>query len=547
MLISLLAACDLGTSGMKDPLARVDARYAEIVKDLGVADRDTTRNRTNKTARELKVQAEQAQSAFFADPAIKSAIDAAIDDPNATTSFKGDAYQRRAVISRSWKEQETELETELLSDIESTRGEAATWSNEAGVEIDLVGRWDSVSQDADELTDADRHDLVESWVEHRLAWLDDDLTRLVELRNAVAKREGFDTYWELALYHRGLEPSQVLAFVDEIEALIQPLNNKGQQRIDAKAAGLGIADDFANHWLLRRASGLDFETTEAESWFDADLAEGRVSKALGDLGFEAGGIQIYIGPSRYTRSGAYSFAIKPRDHLAVVVSNDRRWSMWPYLALTHEMGRALWWRNLPDSALTSPVLWEPPSPWFEGFGALFERMVYEPEYAERYIPELPEEQRSELAMSRVYDTIETLTWYAGSTRIEKMLYERPGDWAAISAEAAALDATLRGWSFAHPQDSRGTTWSSFLESGIMLNYPGYVQNFLYEQAVQATLYDALTQAVGAPVANPSVAPWLVDHLVHQVGPARSFDAVLQELTSGAARTAALQSYLEKAQ
>ena len=547
MLLTLLAACDLGTSGMKDPLARVDARYAEIVKDLGVADRDTTRNRTNKIARELKVEAEQAQSAFFADPAITSAIQAAIGDQNATTAFKGDAYQRRAVISRSWAEQETELETELLSEIESTRGEEASWSNEAGEEIDIVGRWPSVSQSADELTTADRQDLMESWVEHRLAWLDDDLTRLVELRNAVAKREGFDTYWELALYHRGLDPEQVLGFVSEIEELVRPLNARGQTRIDAKAESLSIQDAFANHWLLRRAAGLEFETEEAESWFDADLAEGRVAKALGDLGFEVGGIQIYIGPSRYTRSGAYSFAIKPRDHLAVVVSNDRRWSMWPYLALTHEIGRALWWRNLPDSHLASPVLWEPPSPWFEGFGALFERMVYEPEYAERYIPELPEEQRTELAMSRVYDTIETLTWYAGSTRIEKMLYERPGDWKAISAEAAKLDAELRGWSFEHPKDSKGTTWSSFLESGIMLNYPGYVQNFLYEQAVQATLYDALQQAVGSPVANPSVAPWLIENLVHQVGPTKSFDAALQELTAGAPRTAALKSYLEKAE
>jgi len=545
LALTLFIACEEATKD--DPLARIDARYAEITKNLAVADRDTTRNRTNKEARRLKVNHEQERVAFFNDPDVVTAIEAARASSDPAAVAKGEAYWRHAVYVRSWTEPEKALETELLARIEATRNQEASWTSPDGqLELSITGRWDTVSADADALGPVARQDFADAWLENRMTWLDDDLTRLLRLRNEVARREGFDNYWELSLYHRGLDPEAVEDFLDEVETLVTPLNTQAQARVSRAAKAEGLRDTFANAQLLRRRAGLELRDPEADSWFDTDLSEETVSRMLRDLGFDTAGIQVYTGPSRYTRRGAYSFAIQPPDYLAVVISVDHRQNMWNYRAMAHEVGRALWWRNLPPSLLPSPVLWEPAPAYLEGFGQFFERMLFEPGFAENYVPELPEGVRARMREARIHNTVSRLTWYLGSTRVERMLYEQPGAWAAITSKAAAMDKKIRARPWGSPVDSRGYAWSSFLESGIMLNYAGYVQNFLYEYAVEAALFDAATKAVGPPVGNNKVAEWLIGELIHQVGPETTFEERLSALSGGEPPTAALRRYLGSA-
>ena len=280
-----------------------------------------------------------------------------------------------------------------------------------------------------------------------------------------------------------------------------------------------------------------------ESWFDGDLAEERLSRSFADLGMGLEGLQIYSGPSRYTRSGAYSFPIRPPESVAVVYSVDSRWGPWAYQALAHEAGLATWWRALPPEAAASPVAWSPPSAWFEGYGDLFERMLFEPAWLQKYVPEIPPEAQQTLAASRKQASIDTLTWYLGCARMERALYESPGNIAQIARDGAALEKTLRGWSFEPPSSDSGVPATSFLQSGLMWHYPGYVQNFLSAAVTEAILWDALTQAVGDPVANPEVGPWLRDNVVLPVSKGQSFHARLDELSGGAQRSAALRSLL----
>ena len=536
MLLHTIALFACGEAD--DPLRSVDADYLEIASELAVADRDTARNVQSREARARKVDQEQARVAFFRDPQVAAAIDLARKSPDPGLARRGEAYWRQAIFIRSWTEPEKARETELLAAIEESRAGASSWSSEEGQTFELHGRWGSVSGDADALAEADRAELAAAWADSRTGWLGEDLVALVTLRNEVARREGFDSYWELSLTHRGLDPDDVEGFLDEVEALVKPLNAAASGHAAAKAEELGLEYAFHNEPMLRRAAGLTLDDS-GEAWFDAELAEERVLTALGDLGLPVTGLQIYVGPSRYARSGAYSFPIRPPQHAAVVVSSDRRWSDWPYRALLHEVGLATWWRSLPADVVGSPPLWSPATPWFEGYGDLFEHMLYQEAFLAKYVPELPAEQRAVYAASHEQSKLDSLTWYLGCTRAERALYENPGDWKRLSSELAAKERELRGWGFETPS-SGDVAWTSFLQSGLMLNYPGYVQNFLYSAATEATLWEAATKAVGDPVANPSLGPWLVSSVVEPVAGGQPFDQVLKGLSDNASRTAALQ-------
>lgn len=535
----LLLACE----GASDPLARLDTEYIEIRAGLAVADRDTSRNVQSREARARKVEHEQARVAFFSKPKVAAAIDEARASSDPATAWKGEAYWREAVLVRSWTEAEKERETELLAAIEDARHSEVSWSTEDGDSIDLNGRWETISEAADGFTPDERAELAGAWTSHRTSWIGSDLEELVKLRNEVARREGFDTYWELALAHRGLTPAQVEELDRSIAALVKPHNESRDAALADKAAELGLPVDYANAPLLRRRAGQMLDRTETDAWFDSDLAEERVLTALGDVGLSMEGLQLYIGPTRYARSGAYSFPIRPPEHAAVVLSSDTRWSDWPYRGLLHEVGLAVWWRSLPADRAASPVAWQPPTPWFEGFGDFFERMLFDEKFLATYVPDVPEDARASYAASRRDSTIQTLTWYLGCTRAERMMYERPGDWAAISAALAEQERELRGAHFV-PPPSEDLAYTSFLQSGLMLNYPAYVQNFLFSSTTEARLWEAATEAVGHPVANPKLGPWLVD-FVHAVGPDQSFEQRLDEL-SGGERTDALERYLSGA-
>ncbi len=545
-LVLFMACMPTGApGGSSDPLAAYDAEYARIMNRLGVAETDTTRNVLNKEARDRKIGHQQVRVAFFQDTAFGTVLEQAQAHADPWVAARAKAYQRHAVFLRSWTEDEKARETELLAAIDELRSEEASWTSADGeTEIGLRGRWPGVSADADGLDPQLRGELAEAWVDHRLAWIGPELEELLRLRNEVARREGFKSYWELALFHRGLTPGGVDAMASELQALVQPMNAAANARAAQMALEHRLPHDFTHDPKLRRLAGLDLDTSAAEGWFDADLAESRVAQAFKDLGLSIDGVQIYTGPTRYTRPGAYSYPLKPADHAAVVMSVDSRWGLWPYRALTHELGLASWWRMLPEQAAASPVAWQPPTAWFEGYGQLFERMVYMPDYHGTYVPDVPEDHRAALAASVRQDAVDVITWYLGCTQVERRLYEMPGAWQTVAKEAAALEKTLRAHSWDAPVTEEGLAWTSFLGSSLMLNFPAYVQNYLYAYPTEATLWEAAEKAVGAPlIGNEKLGPWLRDQLVVPVSTGTSFEDQLKTLSGGDASTAALARFL----
>lgn len=535
----LFAAC----SPSGDSLSSLDARYATIMVELAAADRETARNVHNQEARDRKAKAEKARVAFFGDPKVEMAIDSARTGPaDALDRVKADAYWRHMITARPWSPDEKAQEMRLLGELEEAASTEASWKSPDGAHtVDLSGTWKDVSRGADELSQELRDELAVAWVSQQANQLGDELQDLVRLRNEVARREGFDNYWELALAGQGISPEEVDAIVTKLTEVVIPVNQANRARLEAAAAEAGLPLTWSNLQMIRRKAGLETGRDEADGYFDADKAEERVRAALKDMGIPTGGWQVYSGPSRYFRQGVYGFPIRPPEEVAIVVSQDRRWSMWQYEAIAHEGGHAVWWQSLSPEAAKSPVLWEPPSPWFEGFAAFFERLVYEPSFSERYVAELPESERQRLTDWRASHMAGWITESIVDTLAERRLYEDPTNLAAVARTAAEARARLTGLP-GPPQPETGGAYDQSLVSNILWNYPAYAQNYLFAYMTEAWLYEAVRQQVGDPVGNPKVGPLLVEKLI-QAPATAPFPERLSGLYDGE-RTTPLERYLK---
>jgi len=536
----------LGLTGCSgdDPLKKSDKRYSLIMVDLATADRDTTRNIRNREARKRKEAAEKARVKFFQSKKTKKAIKKATEaEPGSPAAIKVKAYQRHSLMASSWTEDEKAQETRLLGRLDELNSMEATWTSPGGKEFELSGSWRKIHDESTDLPPEVRTALAKEWQHHQMQVVGEDLKALILLRNTVAKRAGYSNYWELALAGQGLTPASVDAILDEMTEVVSPFATQLNDRLTRAAQEAQVPNDLAHRTALRRAIGISTARSEADHYFDTDLAEERVKTAFQDMGISTKGWQVYTGPSRYTRSGVYGFPVRPPNVVAIVMSQDRRWTMWQYEALAHEGGHAVWWQAINPAEAKSPVLWEPTAPWFEGFAQFFERLVYEPGFHSRYVPELPAEKREALVAWRARNTAGGLVDYVVRTKVERRLYEDPNSLEAITRFAAETRAQVSGTPTEAALES-GLTYDSALLSGILWTYPAYSQNYLFSALTEAWMWEAITQQVGDPIGNPKVGPLLREKLVRaKMG--TPFPDRLGALLPGD-RTAPLKRYLEKA-
>ena len=538
----LLAALTVGCSGDEDPMAAADKRYTRVMVDLAAADRDSTRNIRNREARKRKVAAENARSQFFTTRTFQDAFAEAETSEFPGAKEKHAAYKRHKLIAGSWTKEEKKEETRLLTQLDELNGIEASWASPDGkTEIALSSGWRHVSKSADTLSEEDREALTSSYIEHRMRLVGSELQALVSLRNSVARRSGFNNYWELGLASQGLTVSDVETLIEEMTSIVQPLAQATEAQIAAAAVTEGIENTFANRMMLKRQLGLEKGRDSADSYFDADLAEERVTTAFKDMGIPTDGWEVYTGPSRYTRSGVYGFPVRPPSAVAIVMSNDRRWTMWQYEAMAHEGGHAVWWQAISDETAKSPPMWEPTPPWFEGFAQFFERLVYEPGFHARYVPELPKPEREALAKWRARSVAGSIASGIVQTQVERRLYEDPNSLEAITRYAADTRAALTG-AAAAPKTENGLTYDGSLLSAILWTYPAYSQNYLFSAMTEAWMWAAIKAELGNPIGNPKVGELLKTKIIRS---ADDLPTTLKRMSKGS-RSDALKSYLETA-
>jgi hypothetical protein len=532
ILLSVLLACS-----KPNPLERLDKRYSEIMVDLGVAERDTARNIHNKEARRRRVKAESERVAFFQDPAVISAIDAARKSNDPLTRATGDAYHRDLLRSLGWTADDKSQEERLVRELEEARGQEVLWNPPEGKSVALSQTsWPLASRDGDAYTEEDRKELAQQYVDHQMEIVTRRLQDLVKLRNEVARRAGYANYWELALASEGLTPAQVDTLVEDLSAVVIPIQAEVATRIEATAQEHGIANTWANRPLLRRKAGLEAGRDEVDPFADSDRVEEVVTTALQDMGIATEGWQVYTGPSRIVRSGVYSFPIRPPRYVAVVMSIDTRWSIRNYQLLAHEAGHLVWWTNLSPQIAKSPPMWEPPPPWSEGFGGFFEHLVSTPSFLEKYLPELPADKREAFTQWSPWADVEEIARDIVGTVVERRLYEDPNNLEAITRIGAELEQKLNATPDMPLRSSTGLYYTPTLVSNIPWNYPAYRPAFLSEAMVEAELASAVEAAVGDPVGNPKTGDFLITKLIRGQ-PEQSFEERLKALVPGAPRDA----------
>jgi hypothetical protein len=216
--------------------------------------------------------------------------------------------------------------------------------------------------------------------------------------------------------------------------------------------------------------------------------------------------------------------------------------MWQYEAIAHEGGHAVWWQAISDEAAKSPPMWEPTPPWFEGFAQFFERLVYEPGFHARYVPELPKEQRAAVAQWRAQSVASSISGSIVQTQVERRLYEDPNSLEAITRFAASTRAALTGGTNA-PTTEAGLSYDGSLLSAILWTYPAYSQNYLFSAMTEAWMWEAVTAKVGDPIGNPKVGELLNTSLIRS---GESIPAALKAMRPGK-RTDALKAYLQASQ
>lgn len=533
----------LACSPAPSPLAALDSRYRDIMVELGVADRDTARNVLNQEARARKSRAEEDRVAFFRDPEVQDAIDGArAGQGDPLEHARADAYWRQMIVARKWTAQEKAEESRLLGKLEELGTVEATWrSPDGAIVVNLEDTYPEASRPLDALPQVLRDELATAYIAQASHGLSESLVDLIHLRNEVARREGFDNYWQLSLASQGLTPKDVDDIIRDLTAVVTPLNQEVLARIQAASTATGQPLTWANLPMLRRAAGLEIGRDQADAYFDTDRAEERVTSFFSDMGINVTGLQVYSGPSRYVRPGVYGFPIEPPDSVAIVMSQDRRWSVWQYEALAHETGHAVWWRSLGPDALSSPVMWEPPAPWFEGFATFFERQVYSPAFTERYVPELPAAERQALADWRASRMAGWITDSIVETLVERRLYEDPTNLAAVARAGAEIRARLTGLPTSPEVEGSGP-YEPALLSSILWNYPAYAQNYLFAYMTEAWMDAAVRDAVGDPIGNPKVGPLLVEKLIQAPG-AEPFPDRLAALEPGD-RAQFLKNYIK---
>lgn len=541
---AVLVGCS--TQAEQDPLSAFDRDYTAIRVRLGSAERDVARNVRNKEARKRLVDAEQARVAFFRDARFQDALKRARALPtNSMGRTKADAYHLEALRYGSWTEEEKAEESRLLGIIEELASESATWSAPDGdMVIDLTQNWNAVSKDAAAFPATLREELFIEFSTIKMEPVGGDLQALVHQRNAVAARAGFKNYWELSIATYGLTPADVDGIITELQPIVKPAADVTQQALVQASTSTGLPLSYANLPVLSTLAGLESVSENSDDYFDTDLAEERVITAFQAMGLPASGWQVYTEPRRHARAGVYGFPIRPPNNVAIVISQDRRWSRWQYEALAHEGGHAVWWQSLSEDAIKSPPLWSPAEPWFEGFAHLFERIVYDPAFTARYIEDLPADQREALSEDRARRVAGWIIDGIVDTQVERRLYEDPSDLTAVSRYAASLRAEMTGIPAPSPDD-RGLSYDTALVSSLGWNYPGYSPNFLYAYSTESWLFEALSRRVGGLVDNPQVGQLITEHII-QVEPHVSFPDRIMSIHPDVERSDALRTYLEPA-
>jgi peptidyl-dipeptidase A len=365
--------------------------------------------------------------------------------------------------------------------------------------------------------------------QRRQAWLsarslsdliEDDVRRLIRLRQRLAQKQGFKSYPNWAMAAMGLDPLYIEALFDD---LWRSTERAYRDWLNETARLLKPVDGL-RPWDLTFAA--ESATALPETAFPRDGAVSAALDAAERVGLRRKCETVRVDTAPLSHS-ALCFAIQRPDDVRILVNAGDGQAH--YAAISHEFGHALHWRSVRQQ---SHLMRQEPAPFNESMACLWARFALESNWlhARGALSGDAVTQNRKAFASR---SLLRLRWLMAQATFECRAYEAvDGDlnglWCDVFDRYLGVPSEeLPGW-------AHSLSWSS---------HPIYIQNYVIGEVVASQTLSALRDQFGS-LESRDIGAWLTanyfeagssvpwrDKVVHATGAPLSTDALLAELNT----------------
>jgi peptidyl-dipeptidase A len=365
--------------------------------------------------------------------------------------------------------------------------------------------------------------------------------RMVELRNAAARAQGFRDAYQRGLTLAEVAEERLFGLLDDLERASDGPYRAAKAELDATLAErFGIASRDLRPWHYGdpffqrppRAGGPDLD----QEFADKD-PEPLAIAACDSIGLDVRAIlarsDLYAKPGK--NQHAFCMSVQPDGADVRVLCNCTRSHRWTS-TLLHELGHAVAAEYADRSLPTRLVLW-PNGIIAETESQTVERMASDARWFHEVVGVPLARAESMASELRRRDRLQQLVmtrWSLVQAHFERAIHGDP----ASDLRTLWWDLVERFQLIPRPDGRVEPDWAAKIHNA---NFPGGYYVYILGELVVSQLYGALTQAVGGLYGHPAAGPFLRDRLfrlgaqydweetvVRATGARLSTDAYVQE-------------------
>ncbi len=337
----------------------------------------------------------------------------------------------------------------------------------------------------------------------------DGVAELARRRNAFARKQGFENFYQLKLYIEGIDEGFRLTLA-KLDSLTQQPYNDLIKRLK-KRLKIQRFEPWDNYYAFGDISKL------LKPYFPKDRAFDILKTSMAGIGFGLDSLRITydIEPRPGKSQHAYSFSIRIPVDIRILANIQDGYSS--YYTLFHETGHAL---NACFIRQPGYILKSSSPGWFaEGMAVICEELISQPRWLRKYLS-IPDSLIAQRLRSKHEASIIGVRRTLVNLYFEKELFENPDrDLTELYWE---LNNRLLGWQ----KYNDCHIWASIIH---FTTHPVYLQNYLLADIVQSHVYAFIEKELGPVVDNPQVGAFLVENC-YKPGASRDWNKLIEQAT-----------------
>ncbi len=210
-------------------------------------------------------------------------------------------------------------------------------------------------------------------VDPRLA---DAMGRLIRLRNQLARREGFNSFFALSMKSQGLDVGEYLSLLERLDKASLSRYRQVLDSMALKPGGSGVTIGDLSRLLD------PFRPTNVAQFLPMDSQLTFVKRSLAAIGFDLNRLPIYFQPRQDSKAGTPLQCLPIKPPYDVRIWGDRSSGMNGTRELMRQVGHALHWTHTAqEQALFGSTLHPV---WCESVAQVFAYMCEESMWLENY-------------------------------------------------------------------------------------------------------------------------------------------------------------------